>query len=143
MTHSPDPWLSTELLALCAQVNLVGSRATCSPAPTDTDIDYLVFVSREKYDALMEVLSGEGWALGGSLGLAQARGSAFLSFRLGELNLIVTDHEDFHKRFLVGTALAKRLNVFDKEDRKALFQAVLYGNEHNVHSLEIPLYDPI
>ena len=142
MTQS-DPKLSPAILALCHRVDAVGSRVTCRPAPIDTDEDYLVFIKGERYDVLMDVLDGEGWELGGSLGLAQEGNSPFVSYRLGELNLIVTDDGEFHKKFLVATALAKRLNVLDKEDRKALFQAVLYGNEHNVHSLEIPIYDPI
>jgi hypothetical protein len=122
---------------ICVLITPVGSRVTCVPAPTSTDEDYLALVQPgESYDILMSALSADGWELGGSFGPAGERNSPFQSFRAGDLNLIVTDDEDFHNKFLVGTALAKRLNVLDKADRKAIFQAVLYGKEHNVHTIE-------
>lgn len=35
---------------------------------------------------------------------------------------------DIYDRFIAATAVAKRLNLLDKADRIALFQAVLYAN---------------
>jgi hypothetical protein len=127
----------SRIATLCDALAAVGSRVTCVPAPTNTDEDYLALVqTSERHSILMEALAADNWKLGGSLVLAREKKSPFLSFTLGELNLIVTESAYFYERFLVATALAKRLNVLDKEDRKAIFQAVLYGNEHNVHTVE-------
>lgn len=46
----------------------------------------------------------------------------------GDVNLIVTQDNKFYDRFMAATSVAKRLNLLDKADRIALFQAVLYGN---------------
>lgn len=43
-------------------------------------------------------------------------------------NLIITSSQVFHQRFLAASSVAKRLNLLEKSDRIALFQAVLYGN---------------
>lgn len=110
----------------------VGSRVTCKPAPTDTDQDWLVFVREEKFDALAQKLLGESWEVGGSLIPNDenhlSKHERFNSFTFGIDNLIVTCSEDFHMRFLAASSVAKRLNLLAKDDRIALFQAVLYGN---------------
>jgi hypothetical protein len=51
----------------------------------------------------------------------------FESWRLGSINLIVTDRPAFFERFLAATALAKARNIMGKADRIRLFQQVLYG----------------
>jgi hypothetical protein len=45
-----------------------------------------------------------------------------------DVNLIATSDGDFFRRFLAATQVCIRLNLMNKEDRIALFQAVLYGN---------------
>lgn len=115
---------------VCLEIKPVGSRRTCNPAPTDTDDDYLVLVEdRAAFDLLM---CEYGFRLGGS-DLTNApvmeADSTFESFTREEVNLITTLSPVFFKRFMAATAVSTRLNLLDKADRIALFQAVLYGND--------------
>ena len=119
----------------------VGSRVTCDPAPTDTDEDYLLLVAPngleldpkydDRYYALERYLHEHGWTRGGSLpaeiGVTIPPEQRFESWTFDEINLILTTSNIFYQRFLAATAVAKRLNLLNKPDRIALFQAVLYG----------------
>jgi hypothetical protein len=108
---------------------LVGSRHTCNPPPTGTDLDVLVYV-RDLVPTYAHLIAA-GFEHDGSEPSDRHdfdNDSAFRSYSRGEVNLIVTDDEDFHLRFLAASSVAKRLNLLRKEDRVALFQAVLYGN---------------
>lgn len=112
----------------------VGSRVTCDPAPTNTDRDWLVLVDRLTENELWKYLSEDGWELGGSLPDDENNtlpSDRFMSFTKGIENIIVTNSEEFHRKFLAATSVAKRLNLLDKDDRIALFQAVLYANSEN------------
>ena len=106
------------------RVRHVGSRVTCNPAPTDTDDDWLVLhaVPEGTYKFLMAA----GWELGGSeanMGV----GESFQSCKKGEENIILTHSPSFFDKFIAATRVAKRFNLVNKEDRVALFEAVLYG----------------
>jgi hypothetical protein len=118
------------LEAYCVAVTLVGSRVTCSPPPTDTDQDVLCYVSEEAWPDLLFDLELLGWEFDGCEHYANAlnEGVGFRSYRNGELNLVLTTDKEFHRRFLAATSIAKRFNLLEKDDRIALFQAVLYGN---------------
>lgn len=111
----------------------VGSRVTCNPAPTDTDEDHLLLVANpESWMALNADLINHGWVIGGSKPVLVdehdfSPDEAFTSYTRGHLNLIVTTSLVFFDKFVAATAVARRLNVLDKADRIALFQAVLYG----------------
>lgn len=105
-------------------VEPVGSRITCTPAPTTTDEDWLMLTDSNPAGVLK------------SLGFVQDRGPGFYtgnddgqfrSWRRGEMNIITTPDSQFYERFLTATHLATRFNLLDKQDRIALFQAVLYG----------------
>lgn len=101
----------------------VGSRVTCDPPPTDTDRDWLVMVT--DINDFAELVDDAGWEYGGS-----GEGDPdFMSFRKGIDNLIVTDDLFFYDKFMLASTLAKRFNLMKKEDRVALFQAVLYNND--------------
>ena len=107
-------------------VRPVGSRVTCDPAPKDTDEDYLVF-SVDELEAETH-LTDQGFKLEGLPGFYTGNDNGrFRSYRRGELNVIVTPEFEFFERFMTATALAKRFNLARKEDRIALFQAILYG----------------
>lgn len=110
----------------------VGSRVTCTPAPTDTDRDWLVLVPADDWGPFVDNMTLLGWAIGGSAipnGVNELPEEArFNSFVKGEDNVIATCSDVFYKRFLAATYVATRLNLLDKADRIALFQAVLYGN---------------
>lgn len=116
----------------------VGSRVTCAPAPTDTDADFLILLGEKEFagnavQLFREELEHYQWVIGGSMPLDADEGvyppeTKFTSFTRGEVNLIVTESGLFFNRFLAATAVAKRLNLLAKDDRIAVFQAVLYAN---------------
>jgi hypothetical protein len=117
--------------ALAIAVEPVGSRVTCSPAPMNTDADYLVLVDDGGWNALLPVLSSESWVIAGSRPADECNingEQTFASFKREHLNLIVTASKEFFDRFMAATYVAKRLNLLAKDDRIALFQAVLYAN---------------
>lgn len=120
-----------EIKALCLDLRPVGSRVTCDPPPTDTDADYLVLVDCLEYKAFEATLFTNGFVLDGSMILATGCETGdpdtFQSFSRDKDNLIVTSNADFWEAFLAATSVAKRLNLLNKEDRIALFQAVLYS----------------
>lgn len=107
----------------------VGSRVTCNPAPTDTDIDYLVWAEdATDYDALSvsDILQA---ACGDPEGGEYDTMSCFASYRVGNINFIVTYSGGFFRSFLAASAVCKRLNLMDKSDRIAVFRAVLYSED--------------
>lgn len=109
----------------------VGSRETCNPPPTDTDQDVLVLIRPEQYKDYVVHLFDLGFELDGSHisnERAIAYDSGFQSFKKQDLNLIVTGSQVFYMRFVAASSVAKRLNLMQKDDRIALFQAVLYAN---------------
>lgn len=115
------------------RITAVGSRVTCNPAPTDTDRDYLLLIHDHDWMNLYNSLFSSGWVAGGSNVLpwdsTLKEEDKFVSFTCGEDNIIATSNEIFHQRFLAATSVAKRFNLMAKDDRIALFQSVLYGNE--------------
>lgn len=119
----------------CLKYELVGSRVTCDPAPTDTDQDVLVLTSRDLWeDGLGTGLAASGFEKGGSdcgnqVDYLASVPNSFQSFTCGELNMIVTFDPEFYKRFLAATGVAKMFNLLSKDDRVMLFQAVLYAND--------------
>lgn len=119
---------------------LVGSRVTCNPPVVGTDQDVLVLVKYieatanalgsspeawREVDALHRDLRHNGWMLGGS----GDHDDDFESWTKGDINLILTASVEFYNLFVCATALCKKLNIMDKEDRKAVFRSVLY-KEH-------------
>ncbi len=122
-----------DLLRYGNRHELVGSRVTCNPPPVDTDQDVLVFVDSENADYFVSRMKNAGFNVELGEGYAEdalnsGEEDRFQSYRLGDVNLIVTVDERFYTRFSAATAMAKRANLMQKEERIALFQAVLYGN---------------
>lgn len=113
---------------LC-KVEPCGSRVTCDPAPTDTDQDYLVEVKDDEKTIAQVVNRLDSFLFHweGGEHYQQAMTGDFMSWRRGDVNLIVTANAAFAERHRTATALCKRLNLLNKDDRVALFQAVLYG----------------
>jgi hypothetical protein len=108
----------------------VGSRRTCVPAPLSTDDDYLAYAHGKRYNNAVDTLINLGYEHNGGdySNSVLDDSSEFVSFKRGEHNIILTDELEFYDRFMAATSVAKRLNLLKKEDRVALFQAVLYGN---------------
>lgn len=128
-TATDNP-LSVFLREKC-EVEMCGSRVTCSPAPTDTDTDFLVFVKSGKEQDVTDIvnyLHGAGFVWeGASEHYQNVVASSFMSWRKDGLNYIVTASTDFARRHRAATAVCKRLNLLVKADRIAVFRAVLYA----------------
>lgn len=110
----------------CLKIASVGSRVTCDPPPTDTDIDYLALVpSMSSADAS---LVDQGYVTTTDHEYEGAE-SNFASYKRGNINVLVTDDDQYYAAFMAATHVAKRLNLMKKSDRICLFQAVLYRKE--------------
>lgn len=134
--------------ALHRQITAVGSRVTCSPPPTGTDQDWLVFVGEDDWQQFADQLLANGWKVGGSIIPADIdytpACNRFNSFTKGEDNVIATASNEFHCRFLAASSVAKRLNLLSKQDRIALFQAVLYGKGEHAEFQALPeIFHPV
>lgn len=107
------------------KMEYVGSRVTCSPPPTDTDEDVLLLT--DDLTMLIADCIEVGFTRDGDHKASYPTG--FVSLRNETMNFIVTDDEEFYKKFMLATHVCKFLNVQDKLDRICVFQAILYGNE--------------
>lgn len=120
-----------DLAVFGCKVEPCGSRVTCVPYAETSDHDFLVEIvpnSAENVAKLVNVLSGLGFDWEGDEHYQDAA-STFMSWRRDDINLIVTADSTFAERHRAATAVCKRLNLLNKPDRIALFQAVLYGNQ--------------
>lgn len=124
-----------------AQVTPCGSQVTCNPPPGHTsDCDYLVhvepggghFAKREASQSLAEILAKDGWTWEGdqiytvaAIDLTVEQG--FMSWRKDRTNLIVVGDDEFARKHRLATRLCVKLNLPNRDDRIAIFQAVLYG----------------
>lgn len=125
-----DQQLENSLRAARCTVTPCGSRVTCHPEPTFSDYDYLVFCpDAHAVSQAVSIMSSHGLLREGSEHYQNAAASGFMSWRGGEVNLIVTGDLGFAARHAVATKLCSRLNLMDKQDRVAVFQAVLYAKE--------------
>ncbi len=126
--------MTITLTAPHVSITPVGSRVTCDPAPLDTDRDWLVLVQPEHWKAFALAMVEAGWAQGGSDIPDDSNETEpddrFNSYTLGVENVIATCSEVFHRRFLAATSVAKLLNLQEKHERVAMFQAVLYANAY-------------
>lgn len=118
------------LFGLIAGINCsawadVGSRATCDPAPTDTDRDVIVLcVSGEAHDLADKIYRQGGELCGAEYGEFEDD-YGILPVRLGDDNYLITESAEYFYRFVAVTEFAKRVNLMDKADRKALFAAAM------------------
>ena len=132
-----------ELQKLGCTVEMCGSKVTCNPAPVATDTDYLVqiipdekawrtgeSVSNQKIASIVDYLSTGNFQLEGSGSYQLAAQTGFMSWRFGDVNLLVSANGAWCTRHRAATALCTRLNLLNKADRIAVFQAVLYANTY-------------
>ena len=104
---------------------MTGSRYICTPAPTDTDEDWIVLDQR----GMAEIRLGKaGFVLNTDPTLYEAMPD-FFAYRLGEFNVVLTRDPSFYDRFVAATELARVRNLLVKEDRIKLFQSILYGSD--------------
>ena len=111
------------------EITLAGSRVTCNPPPENSDYDFLVLIadSSDNKGLLVNTLGGAGFEWEGDSIHYQGVLDNFMSWRQGDVNLIVTSNPEFVAKHKVATALCKRLNLMDKKQRISVFQAILYG----------------
>ena len=100
-----------------------GSREICVPAPLNTDVDFVVLDIHD--NGLFE---RNGFSLGTQVDHEEYGNADFLSYRRGEVNLIVVNSWGSFKAWKAAIAAAKQMNMLDKANRIALFQGVLYGD---------------
>ena len=110
-----------------------GSKYICDPPVTNTDEDWVCWTNYTDKN-IRKVLKRTGWKC--DMGEDEEfdykvpdelSRYPFLSFRKGDINLIVFFDPEGLGWFVEATEIAKRLNVTDKEDRIALFNAVQGG----------------
>lgn len=139
--HRTVQWYVDKKLVL--EVSHTGSREICSPAPTDTDDDYILLCEPEYLKELEIQLTKNKWVRGGSMhndlsdspyeGAEVDRTSVFSSWKKqdgwneSKLNFIVTISPEFYQNFVLATRLAKKLNLLKKEDRVTLFNSIVYN----------------
>lgn len=98
-----------------------GSSYTCEPPVLDTDVDFVILVSN--LQEFTPVAHDLGWVTTRDNGNYPT--SQFRSFRRDTINLIVTELPYYFQRYMVATKLAKQFNLLKKEDRCALFAAIV------------------
>ena len=119
----PQAW--ADLGSLGLPFFRTGSREICSPPPLDTDVDFVVLNAGFQKSVAFE----ENGFSQATIEDRERYGFAdFLSYRRGEVNLLVVDTWGSFRAWKVATAAAKQMNIKDKSKRIALFQGVLYGN---------------
>ena len=133
LTASSSPWFVIKPLSKLEtgmnpfldkveRIEYVGSRVTCSPPPTDTDEDILLYTTDK--NTLVGDCIEAGFILDGSTHATYPED--FVSLRNGQINLIVTDKNEFFNKFMLATHVCKKLNVMEKHNRITIFQAILY-----------------
>lgn len=103
-----------------------GSRVI-GGAHEDSDDDYVLLSTPELVQPLEKILLEEGFYHGGSLeydDTGKPKIVDFLSLKKDNLNLILTNRDDFFDDFDKATRLAKKLRLVNKEDRVTLFKAI-------------------
>lgn len=108
----------------------VGSQTIPGAANSDSDHDYLVLVKVIDPYALAEA----GFVLDKHGTHYDPVEGCFNSWRQGTVNLIVTKHQWFARKFLQANELAKQFKLIDRSDRVKLFQTILYGGDKNEQS---------
>lgn len=116
-----------------------GSSVICDPPVTTTDVDLLILVSDLEEtgiafikweNCLEEFVSGSDKIDKSGYIAEILDGARFSAFRMGKLNVIITDDQALHIRSVAATLLAKELNLQDKQERIALFRAVKFGENY-------------
>lgn len=117
--------LENELLEDCYHVVAyypTGSRYICSPAPVDTDEDFVVLLRPNSHKYIESWMSAEGYECNSKV----YAGSKFWSFKGKDkgtlVNFITTEDSEFYNNFIIATEEAKERNLLKKEDRINLFK---------------------
>ena len=104
----------------------VGSRTIYGAARDDSDYDLLV-ISKDPIPHLFDKM---GFEIDAREHYEPSKGG-FNSWRRNELNVILTYSRHFGSAFRNANALCVCLGLTSRDDRVAVFQAILYGNYPN------------
>lgn len=107
---------------------LSGSSFICDPPVTNTDTDYVVFVTDKK--EVCQYLTENGWTFCGNEAYSNPDND-FLAVRNGDLNYILVDDEPTFDQWEAATLLAKKRNLLDKEERIKLFRNIFKRQNKN------------
>lgn len=124
-----------DLKGLYLEATLTGSRVICDPPVLDTDLDVVLLVRSDVQGALEAAgysRTSKGYGDSSELGIG------FITFRKGDVNLIVTASPELYRRWCVATSCAIALNLRSKPQRIALFQVCLYGPDVAAPVFELP-----
>lgn len=111
---------------LWCNIYQTGSSVICNPPVLDTDIDFIIY--SDELEELGEFITKEGYSASCTdKEEYQLESEGFKCYRKDNINLIVTNDNDFYVRWVLATKTAKMLNLLRKQDRITLFQAILYG----------------
>lgn len=112
-----------------------GSRVTCNPPPTDTDADYRVAYHADNHDRVVRIIQENGFEPDGGRHYNDSTND-FHSWRLGQINLLISANPDWIERHKLATTLCKMINIMDKQLRIAVFQRILYNADYPVKAKE-------
>lgn len=101
-----------------------GSSFICDPPVTDTDIDYVLFVTNKL--EICKHLIVNGWVFCGNEAYNNPDND-FLATRNENINYILVDDEPTFDQWEAATLLAKQRNLLKKEERVALFRNIFKG----------------
>ena len=101
-----------------------GSRATCVPAPMDTDDDWVFVYSTTANDAILNAGGSPSYEAEGK---RYNNSSVHQCYKLGDLNLIAVHNEASYECWYHATRIAKKLNLLEKSQRVMLFQLLTEG----------------
>lgn len=114
-----------EIISSVDDFHETGSRFICNPPVMDTDEDYALLATNDKYDNTRKLLIKLGYQTNSEEYDGQDGG--FESWKKGNINFILTKCSKFFIRHGTATQLCKELNLLKKEDRILVFHTILYG----------------
>jgi hypothetical protein len=122
--------ITTSLIEMGCFVKKTGSKVICNPPPSDSDTDYLVNCFNDKrLLVITHYLEKEGFESESES--YEGHDNDFNSYRKGNINLIVTSDSEFSEKHCLATAVCRKLNLVNKDDRIMVFKAFLYNETPN------------
>lgn len=126
-----------DLKGLYLEALLTGSRVMCNPPVLATDLDVVLLVERS--GDVIRTIEDLGYTLTADTTYG-ATLDEFVTFRKGDVNLIVTCDVEGFRRWGLATRWCTEMNLQSKADRAAFFTLVRYAPEHpkDVPPFELP-----
>ena len=110
---------SSQLKQQLISSSKVGSSYICTPAPTNTDIDYLILC--KDIGVTMDILINAFRFTQDSVLYGDTKFISLKKTYLNKLyNIILTADRDFYASFIFATELSKQLNILNKADRVSI-----------------------